>query len=1346
MRNCILGILLFVHCILAPTSGLAQDITFKHLSTDNGLSQVSVNSIYIDERGAVWIATRDGLNCYNGQEVQIFRSEKDNPYGLPSSTVLRITGDGKGHLYLLTTGGVAELDFYTSRFKTLTREKVDCLAYKEHLYIICKNELSVYDETGGNLRKLYRLPQAAEPTTALFLDSSDTFWIGTQASGLYTLTRENVLKHVMDKARVSRIYEDSRKNIWVGTWQDGAYRYAPDGTVSNIHQGAHSISSDFVRCFCEDDQGNMWIGTMNGLDCYNFHTGNFSSYTHKSQTPTSLSHSSVWCMAKDRQGTLWIGTYFGGVSYFNPEYEIYAIYRQTDREGSGLSNPVVGNMIEDKDGRLWICTEGGGVDILDRRTGRIAWHNHSEQRNSISHDNVKSIYYDADKDLMWIGTHLGGLNRLDIKSGKFTCYKREEGNPETLPSDVVRKITPYKDCLLVGTHDGVCLFYPQTGKCRKLFTESQVGAAIKTVTDMEFDRQGVLWISVSGEGVFSYDFSKNELLQYKHEEGKPNVISSNNINNILIDSRGMLWFSSSGSGVDCYNPESRRFINYNVENCGLVSNSIYKACETPDHKLFLISNHGFSIFDRENGKARNYTTENGFPFADINENGLYIAKDHTVFLGGVDGMISFSLDELDVAPKPYNIYWSKLVVNGRVILPGDETGILPLTSGAISDIRLHASQNMFSVYFSNSNYLLENKEEMEYLLEGFSDKWTSTQGQPVITYTNLGAGTYTLRLRSANPTSASQEISLRITILPPFYRTVWAYLLYLLATTGIIYYLMRLYRTRVKLRESLRYEQKHLQDIERLNHSKLRFFTSISHEFRTPLTLIVGQLEGILQLPQVPTAIFSKVLTAYKSSIQLKGLISELLDFRKQEQGMMKIKVQKQDLVRFLNETFVLFVAYAQQRKIKLEFERKEDGIGLWFDAVQMQKVINNLLSNAVKHCAENGHILLSVYREGGQACFAVEDNGSGIPANEISKIFDRFYQASNESETNAGTGIGLSLSKGIVELHHGTMEVESTEGKGTKFTVKLPTDADVYTPEEIAQNPQQGQSIPSEASAVLVSHDSMKDILREAPSLEDGNKRPSILIVEDNKAIRDMLAALFEPMYQVETAADGVEALEKIGAHQPQIVLGDVLMPRMSGIELTRQLKSSLDTCHIPIVLLTARTEVEHYLEGLRTGADDYITKPFDSRILISRCNNLVSSRIQLQEYFSKQPAAQTPVLATNPIDKQFLDEVIDIFEKHLEDTDFTIDHLAQEMLISRTRVYSKIKAITGQTPNDFFITLRLKKASLLLRNNPELNVVTISEQVGFNSPRYFGKLFKRAYDMTPMEYRRGGSDKKEA
>ena len=540
------------------------------------------------------------------------------------------------------------------------------------------------------------------------------------------------------------------------------------------------------------------------------------------------------------------------------------------------------------------------------------------------------------------------------------------------------------------------------------------------------------------------------------------------------------------------------------------------------------------------------------------------------------------------------------------------------------------------------------------------------------------------------------------------------------------------------MRESLKYEQKHIRDVEALNQSKLRFFTNISHEFRTPLTLIVAQVETLMQLQNFTPAIYNKVLGIYKNSIQLRELITELLDFRKQEQGHMKIKVSPHNIVNFLYENYLLFLEYASAKQISLYFEKETDSLEVWYDQKQMQKVINNLLSNAVKHTKAEDSITLSIKTEGSNAVIRVTDTGSGIDAREVDKIFDRFYQIDQMDSTDAsktGTGIGLALTKGIVELHHGTIRVESELGKGSSFIVNLQLGNAQFDEEQINKNADSVQQIEipkPENDALLKAELEESAPIKRLPDAK-------ILIVEDNDSIRDMLAGIFKPFYEVLTAADGAEGLALVRSEMPNIVVSDVVMPNMSGTELCKQIKSDFNTCHIPVVLLTARTAIEQNIEGLRIGADDYITKPFNTNLLISRCNNLVNSRILLQEKFSKQPQAFVQMLATNPMDKEMLDRAMAIIEQHLDNTDFNVNIFAREMGMARTNLFTKLKAVTGQTPNDFILSIRLKKGAVMLRNNPELNITEISDRIGFSSSRYFSKCFKEIYHVSPLAYRKG-------
>ena len=1118
--------LFFILASAAFANVYGQNITFNHLTTDDGLSQFSVNSLYVDENGILWIGTREGLNRYNGDDIQTYKLQKNNPNSLFCNTVSRITGNHNGKIYLLCTEGVAEFNLATQKFTTLIQGNINSIYYNDGLFIGKKNEIYRYNEETGNFDLYYQLPDRNLEIVCIHINK-DVLWLGTTTNGVYCLNIDKKeLTHPIQKGNITSFYQDSESELWIGSWEEGLFRVKADGTIENFKYNAkdpHSLSSNFVRACCEDNLGNIWIGTFNGLNRYNKITGLFQNHTANDTQADGLTHSSIWCIVKDNQGTLWLGTYFGGVNYFNPEYEIYTRYSYSSNEKKGLSNPVVGRTIEDRDGNLWIGTEGGGLNYYNRRTREFKWYRPQEGRNSISHNNVKALDDDADKEIIWIGTHLGGLNKLDIRSGHFTHYRMEEGNPNTLPSDIIRDIIPYKSLLIIATQNGVCLFDPANGQCQQLFKDSKEGKSIKMVADVTFDSEGTLWIAATGEGVFSYRFDTCRLTNYRHDATNPNSLSNNNVNNITQDSKGNLWFSTSGSGLDLYRPATNDFENFDKERNGLASDCIYETQESPSSgKLLLITNEGFSIFNYKNKTFNNYSAENGFPLTAVNENALCVTCDGEIFLGGIQGMISFHEMELNFTPKPYKIILSRLIVNGREISVGDKTGILQHSLCHTGEITLNADQSMFSIEFATSNYIPANKDDIIYRLEGFSNEWTSTRGLHTITYTNLNAGTYTLLIKpEGKDENLCPQAQLTIHVLPPYYKTTLAYFIYIIITGAVLWYLIRAYKSKIKLRESLKYEQKHIQDVEALNQSKLRFFTNISHEFRTPLTLIVAQVETLLQLQNFTPAIYNKILGIYKNSIQLRELITELLDFRKQEQGHMKIKVSPHNIVNFLYENYLLFLEYASAKQINFNFEKETDELEVWYDQKQMQKVINNLLSNAIKHTEKEDTITLSVKEERNNVIICVKDTGSGIDAKEIDKIFDRFYQIEPTGSTDAGksgTGIGLALTKGIIELHHGSIRVESELGKGTSFIVTLRLGNEFFTEEQINRNPDcvhQIEISKSEADAFLKTELEENAPIKRIPDAK-------LLIVEDNESIREMLANLFKPFYQILMAANG--------------------------------------------------------------------------------------------------------------------------------------------------------------------------------------------------------------------------------
>lgn len=1317
----------------------AQDITFSHLTTDEGLSQFTVNALHRDEKGFIWIATREGLNRYNGNDIKTYKLQKNNPNSLFCNTVLRITGNNNGKIYLLCTEGVSELDREQERFTTLLQGDITAIHYNKRLYIGTKNEIFTYNEETHNFDLYYKIAGKDLRISALFVDNSGVLWVGTANHGTYALHNKE-LRHWIEKGNVNGIYQDSKNDLWIGTWEHGLFRYTNGKFLNYLNdpKDESSISSNFVRACCEDNQGNIWIGTFSGLEKFNKQTGKFNHY-QANDTRGGLSHSSIWSIIKDHQGTLWMGTYFGGVNYFNPEYEIYTRYNISSVESKGLSSSIVGRMIEDDKNNLWICTEGGGVNVFNRKENTFKWYKHDNSKNSISHNNVKAIYFDSDKQIMWIGTHTGGLNKLELKTDRFTHYQAIDGDSTSFPSGIIRDIVPYQDQLIVATQEGVCMFNPLSGKCRQLFKDTEKGRSIKMVADLLFDHKGTLWIAVTGEGVFSYRFDTNKLVNYQHKPNDTNSISNNNVNSIQQDCTGNLWFSTSGSGLDLYTYKTNSFENFDSQKNGLSSDCVYEVRESRHGKLLVITNQGFSQFDYANKTFYNYSVDNGFPLTAINENALYLTHDGEVFLGGIRGMVSFHEKDLNFSRKPYNITFNRLFVNGKEINVGDDSGILKTSLNNSKQITLHSKHSFFSIEFATSNYLLANKDEIEYKLEGFSQEWNNVRDQHIITYTNLDAGNYTLVIRSADPDNGGKpEAKINIKILPPFYKTVYAYCLYIIIITIILFYLIKTYNAKIKLQESLKYEKKHNHDIEMLNQSKLRFFTNISHEFRTPLTLIIGHVEMLLQVQSFTPTIYNKVLGIYKNSIQLRELITELLDFRKQEQGHMKVKVSEHNIIDFLYENFLLFLEYASTKQINFKFIKGTDTLNVWYDSKQMQKVVNNLLSNAFKHTKEEDTITIQVDRTENEAIIKVNDSGTGIAPEDIEKVFDRFYQTEKmDSLTATGTGIGLALTKGIVELHHGSIEVDSEIGKGTTFIIKLKLGNSHFTIEQLSEKKNETDEhleINKQETELALEE---QNVIEEP--INNKTRGMKMLIVEDNESLKEMLIRIFETFYEIITASDGEEGLEKTRAEKPDIILSDIMMPKMSGTDMCKIIKSDFETCHIPVVLLTARTAIEHTLEGLRIGADDYITKPFNINILISRCNNLVNSRIVLQEKFSKQPQITPQMLATNAIDKELLDRAMAIIEKNLDNTEFNINIFAREMGIARTNLFAKIKAITGQTPNDFISTMRLKKAAYMLRNNLELNISEISDQTGFSSSRYFSKCFKDIYHVSPLSYRKG-------
>ena len=582
---------------------------------------------------------------------------------------------------------------------------------------------------------------------------------------------------------------------------------------------------------------------------------------------------------------------------------------------------------------------------------------------------------------------------------------------------------------------------------------------------------------------------------------------------------------------------------------------------------------------------------------------------------------------------------------------------------------------------------------------------------------------------------------MNIHVSAPFYATIWAYLFYVLCLTALMVAFVRFKTRQAALRSSLEFERKEKERIEELNQVKLRFFTNISHEFRTPLTLILGQIEVLMQM-DLGTTVYNRIQRIYKNAWHMRNLISELLDFRKQEQGYLKLRVEEQNLVTFTRQIYMCFYEYAQKKEITYRFDSVEETISVWFDPIQLQKVIFNLLSNAFKYTSNKGNITVEVRKVASQAVVSVCDTGIGIPVEHISKIFDRFYQTDNASSSSSftlGTGIGLALAKGIMNMHHGKIEVESTVGEGTKFILSLPLGNRHFSDEEMAVTEGRESLIIPEASVSSYGQ-LMAEEIKEPESQKnmDEEDKPTILLVDDNTELLSMLEDIFLPMYNVYTACNGREGLEMAQQIQPDLIVSDVIMPEMSGKDLCYKIKTNVELSHISVVLLTAQTSVEYVVEGLMFGADDYITKPFNIKVLVARCNNLIKNKKRLIAHYAGKVITESPVAeAINEKDKELLTKCVNIVRENFENPDFDVTALASELCMGRSKLYMQFKQMTGLTPNEFILKVKLDEAMSLLTEHPELNITEISVRLGFSSPRYFSKSFKAFFGIAPQGVR---------
>jgi len=1163
-----------------------KQLSFYHISVDDGLSHLSANDTFIDSLGIAWIATVDGLNCYNGNSIKVFRHPAEG-----SNLFTKIVSDGQDRLYLLRSDGVSCFDCRKQTMTPIVNDHVGAICYEGNLLLGIGNTVYCYHTSDNSI---YPVISLENDTISSIKQDENTLFIGTRSNGLYCFINNKEVFHLLSPYRITHIYKDSRDRIWASTWNNGLF-LIENGTVIKNYTKDNGIPSNFVRTCCEDSESRFWVGTISGLSCIDS-TG-ISNYKVDQDNPFGLSDNSIWGICRDRQGNIWISTYYGGVNYFNPSYEPFARMFQSKQEGDGLSNPIVGMMEEDSKGNLWIATECG-LTYLDRTSNKTKWH-----CKEIEH--IKALYLEENLHRIWIASDMGGLFCYNYKKREARAFQHNPKDPSSIPNNRITDIISYdNDSLLLATHSGLCIFSTKTGTGRK-FNEAFIpGNGNHLVTDIMKDGLGNIWIVTTEDGLCKFD---PKTTQTKHYE--LGLRSSRNINSIKQDSLGNIWICTSDSGLFLYQQATDSFLNFSAEQYGFSSNRLYCADRLPvSGNLILTSGTGFTIFDITGKNAQNYGVKNGLPFSSAYEKALHITKDGTIYIGSTHGFVSFDERKLKSHPANAEIILASLTVNGEEIQPGDERGLLKEAEQYTKSLSIGPEISQFALNFSVTNHIVSDEIDLEYQLKGLSDSWTPLSGNKQISFTKLTPGKYNLLVRSINKYNKEcLPFCLKITVRPPWYKKPYAIVLWILILCTILYYVLKTYNSRMRLTESLKYERKKRADIEEMNRSKLNFYAGVSQEISTPLTIILSQAESIMQKQVFIPEVWNKLISVYKNSLRLKDLSDELLTFRKQEAGELKIHVMPHNFAFFVGEFSQLFKEYANTRGITLTYEKGSDSLEVWYDEKQIQTVMSTLLANSFRHTKAGDSIVIKVYCEGASAILEVIDNGYGIPEKDLQNIFSPFHK--QEDGNVSRIGIGFALTKGIIEMHHGSFKVSSKSDEGARFKVSLPLGYAHFSQDQLARN-------------------------------------------------------------------------EELQSEEPE----------------------------------TGEAE------------DEYFTEPFNNRLLLSQWKNKEKSKNAVKE----------GLLPADIKDKDILKKATQIIEEYISDSDFDVEKFATALGVSRTVLFAKIKEVSGESPNNFILSIRLKRAAFLLKNYPDISVAQISEETGFGSARYFSQKFKLVYKTSPLRYRK--------
>lgn len=1350
-----------------------RNMHFAKIDRSDGLSHNQIHSIMQDSRGFIWVGTMSGLNRLDGSKVKVFKYSASHPHALPDNNIVDVWKDHRGILWVNTALGLSFLDPETETFR-----QSDTIKFGRYILNLT-NFSNFYPDNQGGIwvmtthqgvqygnskdNSFYHYVHNASDTTSIY--SNNVFGIAQNSSGDVWMVHNYGVADLVDvktqkvKDRVYflpfkhssnyfRVLVDADDRVWI--WADnnafGAFCYDPETRKTlhfNTRSESHRIVSDIVTDVIQDDEGLIWIATDHGgIALWDPQMRQLRSLVHEPFNQNSLMGNSIVELFKDRNGTIWIGTFKDGVNKYHKDVFRFNIIKDNPLDDSDLGFEDVNCVVSDKLGNVWFGTNGGGLVQYNKASGKYRSLKHDKNNsNSISNDVIVSLTVDSENNL-WVGTFYGGLNMWD--GSKFHRFQNDPDRNESLSDNRVWSIYEDKQRnLWVGTlGGGLNLFDRKTNA----FTHYKVADVNSVTSDYIFglteDHKGNLWIATD-LGVSRFVYGSGRFINYRHDPNQSSSLAHDNTTCMLFDSKQNLWIGTR-EGLCRYNFDTDQFETFN-EKHGLPDNSIISLVEDDLGAIWIGTAYNLTrMYFNANSKTERlslavFNEADGLQAGEFNVNSAYKTFDGELYFGGTKGVNYFKPQNLEEKNFKGEVIISDIKVFNNSVQPGQELNGRVLLERALfvtKEIKLKHRENAFSISFSDLSFI-EDNQQFYYKLEGFNDQWVQADKKTKeVHFTNLSPGEYTFVVRKAlTPDSEKfSETQLKITIKPPFWKTIYAYLFYMFFIVGALEVLRQMVINRERKKADIVRERERQSMQQEMDLLKMRFFTNISHELKTPLSLILSPLEGLLKEAKDEKQ-YAQYQMIHRNASRLFNMVNQLLDFRKMDAGQVDLNLAEGDLNTFLKDTVDSFVEMANRREVNLQFYPSENQLYTSFDMRKVERIMFNLLSNAFKFTPAKGHIEvrcsiqavedfehLRVKSDSSKVVLIqVKDTGIGIQPENLDRVFERFFQEhGSNSEYNEGSGIGLSIVREYAQVHGGEVLLESTTGLGTTFSVVIP----------YLESVQKAKCSETELDVVEV--------------CEKEDHRPSILVVDDNDDFRAYIRQNLEAEYQVLEAANGEEGIQVAVDQIPDLIISDIMMPVLDGIEMCKQLKSDFRTSHVPIVLLTAVNNQQKMLDGFETGADDYITKPFNPDILASRVRNLIGQREKLQSNFKLQMQMTPKDIQVTTLDEKLINKAIEVVEANISNPEFSVSDLSQELSMSRVNLYKKLKSLTGHTPIEFIRAFRIKRAAQLLAQS-QMGVSEVAYQVGFNDPRYFTRYFKAEFKMLPSEYAKKNKPKTE-